>query len=104
MLFGKIRKSAKLGSLQSRTKYLAQNREIQSNTGQEEFNNYFYVFFKCYLLKFNFRKGGWALGHVSTLTWDFPVLFGNSWGNLYIEFVVAPDIRFRFTCGESDLD
>ena len=58
MLFGKIRKSAKLGSLQSRTKYLAQNREIQSNTGKEEFNNYFYVFFKCYLLKFNFRKGG----------------------------------------------
>ena len=63
MLFGKIRKSVKLASLQSRTKYLAQDREIQSNTGQEKFNNYFYVFFKCYLLKFNFRKGDelWAM-------------------------------------------
>ena len=59
-MFGKIRKSVKLASLQSRTKYLAQNREIQSNTGQEKFNNYFYVFFKCYLLKF--PEGGMSAG------------------------------------------
>ena len=29
-------------------------------------------------------------------------LFGNSWGNSYTKFAIV-DIKFRFTCGESDL-
>ena len=46
----------------------------------------------------------WA---VSTRIWDFPNIswfpnFRNSWGNSYTKFVML-NIKFRFTCGHSDL-
>ena len=60
------------------------------------------------LPKFNFWKGDWALGYVSTQIWDFPNIFlfpkilslksfGNSWGSSYTKFAIL-DITFRFTC------
>ena len=64
----------------------------------------------CFLTaidKFNFWKGDWALGYVSTQIWDFPNIslfpkilksFGNSWGNLYKWFPII-GITFLFTCG-----
>ena len=65
------------------------------------------------LLKINFWIGGWALGYVSTQIWDFPNIslfpkildlkwLGNSLGNLYTKFAIL-DIKFRLTCGETDL-
>ena len=61
------------------------------------------------LPKFNFWKGDWALGYVSTQIWDFPNIslfpkilslksFGNLWGNSYTMFAIL-DRTFHFTCG-----
>ena len=57
-------------------------------------------------LKFNFWKGDWALGYVSTQIWDFPNIswfpkilsltsIHNSWGNSYTKFDIL-DITFCF--------
>ena len=61
------------------------------------------------LSKSHFLKRKWAIGFVSTLIWDFLKIsqfpkilslksFGNPWGNFAIL-----NIKFCFTCGESDL-
>ena len=71
-----------------------------------------YLLFRVFWLllpKFNFWKGDWVLGYVSTQIWDFPNIslfpkilsvksFGNSWDNSYTKFAIL-DITFRFTCG-----
>ena len=65
------------------------------------------------LSTFNFWKEDWALGCVSTLIWHFPNIsqfrkilrlkwFGNWWGNSCTKFVML-DVKYRCTCGESDL-
>ena len=72
----------------------------------------FYVFWLL-LPKFNFWKGDWALGYVSTQIKYFPNIslfpqiiglktFGNSWRNSYTKFTIS-DVTFRFTCGQSGL-
>ena len=57
------------------------------------------------LPRFNFWRGGWALGYVSTQIWDAPniSLFPKTlslklFGNSYTKFAIL-DITFRFTCG-----
>ena len=58
---------------------------------------------------FDFWKGDWVLGYVSTKVWDFLnislfpqvvslKLFGNSSGNSYSKYAIL-DSMFRFTCG-----
>ena len=96
-------------NLQSWAKYLQQNREIQYNwTGRKSLILLLRVFWLL-LPKFNFWKGVWALGYVSTQIWDFPNIslfpkilslksFGNSWGNSYTKFAIL-DITFHFACG-----
>ena len=58
--------------------------------------------------KIYFCKENWALDCIPTQFWDFTNIslfprnlksFGNSWGNLYIRFLIL-DIEFRFTWGE----
>ena len=80
----------------------------------------------CYLIlsvfwqllsKFNFWKADWALGCLSTQIWhffnisqfrkilslkSFGNFSGNSWGNSFTKFVIL-DVKYRFTCGDSDL-
>ena len=74
---------------------------------------FFFFFFLLLLPKFDFLKGGWALGFVSIQIWEFfnvslfpeilsLKLFCNSWGSSYTKFIVL-DIKFRFNCGKSDL-
>ena len=89
-----------------------------SKTGQDKKIWYvllrvFFFFFLLLLPKFDFLKGGWALGFVSIQIWEFfnvslfPEIlslksFCNSWGSSYTKFIVL-DIKFRFNCGKSDL-
>ena len=72
--------------------------------------------FACFwqlLSKFNFWKEDWALGCMFTQIWHFSNIslfpkilslkpFDNSWGNSCRKFVML-DIKYRFTCGYSDL-
>ena len=64
------------------------------------------------LSTFNFRIKDWAIGCISTHIWHFSNIFsfpkiltlksfGNSWGNPCTKFVML-DIKYRFTCGDSD--
>ena len=87
---------------QTQTKYLKQNREIQQQwTGHEKFDIYFLMFFHSLCQSFISGRGTghWALGYVSTQTWDFPNIslfpkilslksFGNSWGNSCTKFAI----------------
>ena len=53
------------------------------------------------LPKFNFWKGDWALGYISTQIYGFlrsHKSFGNSWGNSYTTIAIL-DTMFYFTCG-----
>ena len=65
------------------------------------------------LSTFNFWKKDWAIGWISTHIWyfsnisKFPKIlnlksFGNSWANSCTKFVML-DIKYHFTCGNSDL-
>ena len=65
------------------------------------------------LPKFNFWKGDFTLGYVSTQILDFPNIslfpeilslkfFGNSWGNSDTKFGFL-DIMFHFTRGSAGL-
>ena len=65
------------------------------------------------LQKFNFWEEDWTLGSISTHIWDFSNIsqfskilwlkaLGIWWGDSYNMFIVL-DIKFHFTCGESDL-
>ena len=58
------------------------------------------------LPKFNFWKGDWTLGYISTQIWDFPniflfpkilslTLFGNSWGSSYTEFAILDIVKLQ---------
>ena len=69
--------------------------------------------FQLLLPKPNFFKGDWALGCVSTQIWEFSNIyelpkilglnsFGILWGNSYSKLAIL-DIKFHFTCVESDL-
>ena len=86
--------------------------EKSSKTGQEMFDIYFCIFFDCYCQSV-ISGGDWALGCDFIQIWDFPnislfpkmlslKLSGNSWGNSYTKFTIL-DIKFHFTCGESDV-
>ena len=99
--------------LQSRTKYLEQNR---NPVKLDRTRKVWYLLLRVFWLllsKFNFWKGDWALDYVSTQIWDFSNIclfpkilslnsFGNSCGNSYTTLVIL-GIKFLFTCGESDL-
>ena len=84
--------------------------EKSSKTGQDKKSWYLLLrVFGLLLPKFNFWKGDWALGYVSTQIWDFSNIslfpkilslksFDNLWGNSHTKFAIL-DITFRFTCG-----
>ena len=65
------------------------------------------------LTNFYFWQEGWTLGYHSMMLTQFPDIsqlakflslksFGNSWGNSCTKFVML-DIKYHFTCSDSDL-
>ena len=92
--------------------------EIQKSSKTEKVKTFWYTLIYCCVVvglvlpTFNFWKGDWALGYVSTQLWDFTDIslfpkiltlksFGNSWGNSYTKFAILANM-FPFTCGQLD--
>ena len=63
-----------------------------------------FAWFWQLLSMFNFWKGDWVLGSVSTHIWHFSNTsqFLKSFGNS-CTWLVMLDIKYRFTCGDSEL-